>query len=170
MIAAKLEVRGNLEKGCMVTLVPKSQGQDDQGMVTIFVIGCLVFVLGLVFVVASASAIHLERKQLAAAADALAISAANAHVADDFFESGGTVEGSRQLSQPEVERAVDDHLAANPHVLDGLNVTNIEVFVRGGDTAVVRLQAHVHPPFTGGILEKWSEGFSISVESRARAW
>lgn len=143
---------------------------DDDGMVTIFVIGCLVFVLGLVFVVASASAVHLERKQLAGAADALAITAANAEVTEEFFEEGGTQEGPRQLSQREIERAVEEHIAAHPYVLDGLTVTNIEVWVSGGDTAVVRLQAHVRPPLTGWMLERWSAGFEISAESRARTW
>lgn len=143
--------------------------------------------LSLVLVIASASAVHIERKQLLALADAAALDAADAIDLDLFYGDGGGFYGDGSgseagwqpgeasavaipLSDSAVRDAVAHHLADAPAAAGVSGLTILDpTGTTDGTTAQVSLGAVVRPPFIPWALVGWSDGIALRVTSSARA-
>lgn len=144
-------------------------GGDDSGQVLLLGMAFGLLALAIVLVIASAAAVHLERKQLWALADAAALDAADALDAETFY-TAGSPEARVPLTDEGVRGAVADHLAGSPGAagLRGLTVAE-PTGSPDGVTAQVTLGAVVRPPFVPWALVGWSDGIAIRVTSSARA-
>lgn len=127
------------------------------------------FALMLVAVVASASAVHLDRKALYDVADLAAADAASAMSPDAFYAGAGApADGAALvLSDAAVRAAVEQYLAEHP--------PRIPVAVSGasspdGRSARVVLAGVSRPPLLGWFTDAFGGGITVSAESTARAW
>ena len=133
-------------------------------------------VLALVLVVASASAVHIERKRLLALADGAAADAADAiDLAAYYAVPAGGAPGAVTrvpLSDASVQAAVQEYLRASPPALVGeferLRVAE-PTGTPDGTTAQVTLNAIARPPLVPWALLPWSDGVALRVTSTARA-
>ncbi|MCP2262949.1 hypothetical protein ACFQHV_19415 [Promicromonospora thailandica] len=127
------------------------------------------FALMLVAVVASASAVHLDRKALYDVADLAAADAADAISPDDFYAGGGTpAEGAPlTLSDAEVRAAVERYLAEHP---PGLPVAVAEASSPDGRSARVVLTGVSRPPLLRWFTDAFRAGIPLSASATARAW
>jgi hypothetical protein len=112
----------------------------DDGQIMILSIGFTIVALLLVTGVVSATGIHLERKRLLAAADSIAVEAADELSAPGYFPA--RFEGFRVL-----DATSDD-----------------------GRSAHVRLGALARPPLISWVTAPWSDGIALEADSSARAW
>lgn len=139
-------------------------------MLLTLVFGALV--LTLVLVVASASAVHIERKRLLALADGAAADAADAvDVAAYYGAPAGSTDGATRvpLSDASVDAAVREYLGLAPvGEFDGLRVAE-PTGTPDGVTAQVTLTATARPPLIPWVLVPWSDGVALRVTSTARA-
>lgn len=76
----------------------------------LLILGFSTVVIALIFVVASAAALHIERKQLLAAADAAALSAAARLDGEAYHTSGG---GTVLVSDATVREAVTEYVGSH---------------------------------------------------------
>lgn len=132
------------------------------------------FALVLVAVVVSATAVHLDRKQLFDLADASALDAADAMPAETVYQGGlaDPVDGGvLVLSDADVASSVRSFLVDHPAMLSGLDdVTIIAATTPDGRTANVRLAARSRPVLVSWVTRLWSDGIIVRAESSARAW
>lgn len=146
----------------------------DDGQIMILSIGFMVVALLLVTGVVSATGIHLERKRLLAAADSIAVEAADELSAPGYFPAGPdgfAATGAIALTDRDVRRAVDTYLADNPAVaarFEGFRV--LDATSDDGRSAHVRLGALARPSLISWVTAPWSDGVALEAESSARAW
>ena len=135
--------------------------------------GCVAVGLMLVAMVASTTAVHLDRKQLYDVADLLAADAADAMPPERFYAGEARKpadDGVLTLSDADVERSVAEYLAAHPAALHGLDdVRVIQASTPDGRTARVQLAATAHPPLLRWFTDVLSGGFTVRAMSSARA-
>lgn len=133
----------------------------------------VMFAVALTGMVASASAVHLDRKRLAGLADMLASDAAQAVSESRMYDGvlpldpspGG---GLLLLDDDGVAAAVDDYLADHPGVVpDGLVVTAASS--PDGRSARVSLAAPSRPPLLGWFTDP-AASITVTATSTARAW
>lgn len=142
---------------------------DDAGQIMLLTLVYAGITLALVLVLASASAVHIERKQLLTLADAAALDAADAFDPAAFYGDGSPVD-SVPLSNATVRQAVEHHLSVAP------NARNLSRLAVGeptgspdGRTAQVTLHAVAQPPFIPWALVAWWEGVPLRVTASAQA-
>ncbi|PYG00436.1 hypothetical protein SAMN05216184_1036 [Georgenia satyanarayanai] len=145
----------------------RTDDDGESGQIMLLSLGFGVLALALVLVVAAASSVYLERKQLLALADGAAADAA------DAIDYGLYYAGERDglpLSDSSVHAAVGEHLqeSAAAGSFHGLGVAGA-TGTSDGRTAQVTLTAVARPAVVPWVLVPWSDGFSISVTSSARA-
>lgn len=134
-------------------------GREDDGAITVLVVGFTVVLLLLVGVVVNVSVLVLAKRSMASAADGAAVSAAQALDYPAFYSGG--LGGAVPLS----EAGVDERLAAYEGQvgadLPGLQLTG---YVDGPDTVVVTARRAVPLPFGG-----WLGAGPLQVTAQARA-
>lgn len=134
-----------------------------------FALVCLL----LVTVVVSASAVHLERKRLAAVADSLAVAAADELDLEAYFEGempAPDIDGTVFLTDGGVAAAVAEHLAAWPADSLPSGVVVDRAWTPDGRTAEVRLRALARPALLTWVLAPWADGIALHASASARAW
>lgn len=143
---------------------------EDEGQILLLSLVFGVITLALVLVIASVSAIYLERKELLALADALAADAADAVDAHTYYTDADVEE--LPLTDASVQAAVQEYLAAAPAAVTG----EFEDFAVGAPTgtpdghlAEVTLTARARPPVLPWVLMPWADGFPIEVTARGVA-
>jgi hypothetical protein len=161
---------------------PRPHGRPDgeAGQILLLGIAYGLLALSLVLVAASASAVHIERKQLIALADAAALDAADS-LDESVFYLGAVPAAATSpdatgpdarvpLTDAGVRAAVAAHVAAAPAAegLAGLAVGE-PTGTPDGVSARVTLTAVVRPPFLPWALIAWSDGIALRATSNARA-
>jgi hypothetical protein len=135
--------------------------------------GCVALGLMLVGMVASATAVHLDRKQLYDVVDLLAADAADAMPPERFYagEASAPDEGGvLTLTDEDVRRSVSEYLSAHPAVVRGLDgVRLVEASSPDGRTARVALAATSHPPLLRWFTDAFGGGFTVQAVASARA-
>lgn len=142
---------------------------DESGQITLLSIGFGMLALTLVLVVAGASSVYLERKQLLALADGAAADAADAIDYGLYYAADATHDGV-PLSDVSVYESVEEYLGSSVAAagFDGLAVT-APTGTSDGRTAQVTLSAVARPAVVPWVLMPWADGFTITVTSSARA-
>ena len=141
---------------------------DDSGQVLLLIVAYASIALLLVTVVVGASAVHVERKQLLAVADAAALDAADA-VDTDVLYGTGARPGAVPLSDRSVQAAVEDYAVAV-----GATGRFQDFRVEGatgspdGRTAQVTLSARARLPLVSAVLGEYAAGVPLTVTARAR--
>ncbi|MEE6282680.1 hypothetical protein [Georgenia sp. MJ170] len=155
-------------RGIGPRLRPAGADAED-GQITLLSLGFAVVALALILVVASATAIHLERKQLLALADGAAADAADAIDLERYYQDDLASAGV-PLSDGSVRDAVAAHLdaALATSRFEGLRIGG-STGTSDGRTARVTLTAVARPPLVPWVLAPWSDGFRIQVTSLAEA-
>ncbi|MGF1647411.1 MAG: pilus assembly protein TadG-related protein [Kineosporiaceae bacterium] len=145
--------------------------RDDEGSVLLLTLGYAVLALLVVTVVAGASSVYLQRKQLLAVADAAALDAADAVDRPGYYaalEAGADLTAV-PLTDATVRDAAVDAVAASPaaartgaRVAPGTGTPD-------GTTSVVVLTGRARLPVVSPVLETWSEGIRLAVRAEATA-
>jgi len=144
--------------------------RGDDGQILVLTLGYVVIALLLVTVVASATAVHLERKRLLALADLVALESADALAEHGYFPSGAGNGAGLPLSDASVRVAVEDYLRDNPGAAAGLDdLTVLSATTPDGRSAEVRLGAVARPAVVSWVLAPWTDGIALQAESVARA-
>lgn len=152
-------------------MTPVEAQERESGRILLLALGLVTLALMLVGMVASATAVHLDRKELFDLADVLAAGAADAMpperlYGDDADEAGAVV----TLTDADVRRSVTEHLSEHPAAaarLDGLRV--VHASTPDGRTARVGLAAVSHPPLLRWFTDTFGGGFAVQAVSSARA-
>lgn len=146
-------------------------GRSDQGQISVLVIGYCSIAIALLMVVASASAVHLERKRLLEVGDAAALDAADALDSGVYYGggSGGVPGAGVPLTDASVRASVRDYLERRSSAGEFDHLAVIEpTGSPDGVTAEVTLTTRVTPPLIGAVLEPFSDGIILRVTARAR--
>lgn len=140
----------------------------EDGQVMVLTIGAVVIALSLVLVVSAAAQLHLERKQLVALADLLALEAADAVPDEQYY---GTDGGERiALTDSAVRAAVDAYLDEHPAESRHWRAfAVVDAEATDALTATVRLEARVYPSSVAWVLAPWSDGIVLEAEASAAA-
>nr|WP_171783203.1 hypothetical protein [Isoptericola halotolerans] len=128
--------------------------------------------LMLVGMVASAAAVHLDRKHLFDLADSLALAGADSMSAATYYAPGAAgPQGTLVLSDADVRRAVGEHLARQPPTTaPGLrDVQVVEAVSPDGRGARVSLAARSHPPLVRWFTDAFGGGIAVTATASARA-
>lgn len=146
--------------------------RSDEGSVLLLTLGYAVVALLLVTVVAGASTVHLQRKQLLAVADAAALDAADAVDRAAYYaalESGADLDAV-PLTDATVRNAAASAVGSSPAAarLDDVRL-GPATGTPDGVTAVVELTAQARLPIVSPVLEAWSGGIPLRVQSQATA-
>lgn len=149
-------------------VVRRGRAGDDSGQVMLLVIAYSVIALALTLVVASASAVHLERKRLLGVADGAALDAADQVDEGRYFEAGVTP-GAVPLSDASVRASVEEYLVARNAHADFRALTVLsQTGSSDGRTAEVVLTSTVEPPLISWAIEAFAGGITLRATSRAR--
>ncbi|ACQ81030.1 hypothetical protein Bcav_2785 [Beutenbergia cavernae DSM 12333] len=141
--------------------VRRGDEDGERGQVMLLSLACVAFALAMILVVASASAVYLERKALFALADAAAADAADAFDTDEYFGAGEPA-----LTDASVRTSVEEFLASAPGVVVGDLEDLAAVGPTGAadpTTAQVTLTARARPPFLPWALMPWADGIPLRV-------
>lgn len=141
----------------------------ESGRIMLLTSAFVAFALMLVAVVASASAVHLDRKTLYDVADLAAADAASAMSPDAFYAGGGTpADGAPlTLSDADVRTAVDQYLAEHP---PGIPLAVTGASSPDGRSARVSLATVSRPPLLRWFTDAFGGGITVTASSTARAW
>lgn len=141
--------------------------RDDDGQIMLLSIAYGVLALLLVSVVASATAVHLQRKELLALADLAVLEAADALDVDRYYTDGtGPLP---HLTSGGVRASVEAFLAGAPEAQRFTDLTVVEAATTDGRTARVTLRAVARVPLVDVVTAAWSDGIGLRVTSQARA-
>ena len=142
---------------------------EETGRIMLLTSAFAAFALMLVAVVASAGAVHLDRKTLYDVADLAAVDAADAMSPDAFYAGAGAPAGGAALvlSDAGVRNAVDEYLAAHP---PGLPVAVVEASSPDGRSARVTLASVSRPPLLRWFTDAFGGGIRVSASATARTW
>ncbi|MFB7797266.1 hypothetical protein [Isoptericola sp. NPDC056134] len=146
-------------------------GPED-GRIMLLTAGVVALALMLVGTVASATAVHLDRKHLYDLADAVAADAADAVPPERFYDDTSSSQGEAvlTLTDADVEESVRDYLAAHPGEAEGLDgLRLVEATSPDGRTAQVGLAATSRPPLLRWFTDAFGGGFTVAATSSARA-
>ncbi|MGF1660956.1 MAG: pilus assembly protein TadG-related protein [Kineosporiaceae bacterium] len=145
--------------------------RTDDGSVLLLTIGYAVVALLLVTVVAGASSVYLQRKQLLAVADAAALDAADAVDRPGYYaalDAGGEL-AAVPLTDATVGDAAATVVAASPAAAR----TGARVAPGTGSpdglSAVVVLTGRARLPVVSPVLDTWSGGIPLVVRAEATA-
>lgn len=145
-------------------------GGSDDGQVVLLVLGYCLVALALLLVVASASAVHLERKRLLAVADAAALDAADSFDAGAFYADGTAPGRGVPVTDASVRASVDEYVESRDAYtdFDAFGVAS-PTGTPDGQIAEVTLVAVVTPPLITSVIEDYAGGIPLRVTARARA-
>jgi hypothetical protein len=151
----------------------RGRPREDDGQITVLVLGYALVVLALVFTAASATAVHLARHRLMTLADGAALDAADALDRRRFYaELGGAGPGPDQvvaLTAESVRTSVTGYLAAAPVDAGPGDVAMGEpTDSPDGFTAQVTLVTRTRLPLMPAFLGDHAE-ITVRVTARARA-
>ncbi len=137
----------------------------DDGQISILVIGYVSVALMMILIAASASSVHLQRKQLLGLADSAALAAANAATEQSYLDHGVTPGQSVPLTDDSVRRQAQDYL----RIADPQRPVQVvaPTGAPGGRIAEVTLRTQADLPFVGWVLRGWQAGITLQVTSRA---
>lgn len=139
---------------------------DESGSVLLLILGFGVVVLALALVVASISALHIDRKQLAAAADAAAADAASLLDREAYL---GAESADFFLGEGQVTERVAAYLADYGPALGIDGLTGVSASVgEDGRTVTVTLTAEARVPFLPSLVPGITHAIPIQVTSTAR--
>ncbi len=141
------------------------RGDDGQIMLLSIAYGMLALLL--VSVIVSATAVHLQRKELLALADLAALEAADALDTDANYADAA--DPLPHLTSDGVRASVEAYLAEAPDAQRFTDLTVVEATTPDGRTARVTLRAVAHVPLVDVVTAAWSHGLELRVTSRARA-
>jgi hypothetical protein len=147
-------------------------GRGDAGQISLLVIGYCTIALGLLSVVASASAVHLERKRLMEVADSAALDAADA-LDSPLYYGGGAGVGPPGTGVPLTDASVHASVGAYLRLrgaaaeFEDLSVSE-PTGTPDGSTAEVTLVARVRLPLVSAALESYGDGIVLRASARAR--
>ena len=149
-------------------LAPARAG--DEGQVLLLVLVYTVIAASLVLVAASASSVHLARKQLLALADAAALDAADALDTGAFYAQGARPGEGVPLTDASVRASVGEHVAlvGATERFTGFAVAP-GTGTPDGRTAQVILVAVARVPLLPPVVDGWEDGVPLRVTARARA-
>ena len=138
---------------------------DEDGQMTVMILGYVVLSLLVATVVIGVSAVYLEHKRLLSLADAASVAAADSYTLGDVASQGGTP--SAVLNPARVKSVATDFVARSPAArrFSGLAVAGA-TGTPDGSTAVVVLTAAVHPPVVNFLVP---DGIQIEATSTARS-
>jgi hypothetical protein len=149
-------------------------GHRDDGQVLLLSIAYGVIALLLVTVVVSASSVHIERKRLQGLADSLAADAADAIDQGAFYrgELSEPVPGAAlSLTDDSVRASVEDSLGRHRALVQRFDALMlVDASTPDGRTAEVSLAAVAKPALISWVTAPWSDGITLRVTARARAW
>ncbi len=147
----------------------KPAADRESGRIMLLTSAFVAFALMLIAVVASASAVHLDRKALYDVADLAAADAADAMSPDAFYTGAGApADGAPlTLSDADVQAAVERYLAEHP---PGLPMVVTAATSPDGRSARVTLVALSRPPLLRWFTNAFGGGITVSASSTARAW
>jgi hypothetical protein len=137
------------------------RGQDD-GQITLMIIGFVMIVVLAVGVVANAAKVFVYRRSLASWADGAAIAAAQS-VAEDVVYAGGTVE-VLPISATGARRVVDDYVDRN-RLADRFEDLHVAVGIDPA-AATVTVEFGVRVPL---VLSGDAAGLPVSAAATATA-
>ncbi len=139
-------------------------GSED-GQISVLIVGYVCVALMMILVAASASSVHLQRKQLLGLADAAALAAASAATQQSYLDEGVAPGQSVPLTDDSVREEAENYLRlARPR----LPVRVVApTGAPGGRVAEVSLRTRADLPFVGWVLRGWRTGITIEVTSRA---
>ncbi len=129
-------------------------------------LGWIVVIALAVFVVASATQVHLERLRLITLADEVALAAADAVDGPSYYGSGAAVIA---LDDEAVRAHAASRLAADPSRPWITEVSLIDASGSDGQSARIVLGRTVHLPWRIDALAPWSDGIAITATATARA-
>jgi hypothetical protein len=137
---------------------------DDSGQMMILIVGFAVIVALLITVVANATHLYQEQRNLLDVADGAATAGAQAYDEHKVYE----LEDDVPLSAERVETAVRDYLEAAGAAgrFDGFAVRDIAT---DGRIVSVTLEARVRMPFINLVSEKFRDGAPIDETASARS-
>lgn len=139
----------------------------ESGQITILALGLGVVVLALVLLVVSVSAIHLERRELLAAADAAALDAASLLDVETYYANGG---GDLVVTDQTVRAEVADFIATYSGALGVAGARIGEpTGTPDGRTVQVTLTMTAEIPIVPWLLAPFGGGVPLTVTSSARA-
>ncbi|WP_129787009.1 hypothetical protein [Promicromonospora panici] len=141
----------------------------EDGRIMLLTSAFVAFALMLIAVVASASAVHLDRKALYDVADLAAADAASAMSPGSFYAGAGApADGAPlTLSDADVRAAVEQYLAEHPPALP---VAVTAASSPDGHSARVTLAGKSRPPLLRWFTDAFGGGIAVSASSTARAW
>ena len=149
---------------------PALARRRDDGQLLPLIIGYAVVLALLITVVVDVSSVYLERRALAAAADAAALAAINAvdpaAVVDGRVGASGALVVSAETAVARVgDYVADAHLETR---FEDFAVQAVELG-GGGTTVTVTVAARVPIPFVNAISDDWRDGLMITAAASARA-
>lgn len=135
----------------------------ERGGILALTLGVLGVAALLIVVVAVASSVYLDRRELLALADTTAAHAATR------IDPAAYAEGTIMLTDQGVRTAALDFLASAPSsVTDLPGLALVEpTGASGATTAQVTLTAYSRPAFLPWLLMPWSDGIAMTVTSSA---
>jgi len=156
------------------TRLMRRRPSGDDGQIMLLSIGYVVLALLLVGVVVSATAVHLQRKQLLILADLAALEAADALDTSAYYTDAPPSEPSAdsrlvRLTPSGVADSVDAYLANAPAAERFTDLAVVEATTTDGRTARVTLRAVAQVPLLNIVTAAWSDGIELQVTARARA-
>lgn len=133
----------------------------------LLILGFGTIVLALILVIASVASLHIERKQLLAAADAAALAASASLDTTGYHEGGG---GQLVVTTARVREAVSGYLGAYGPEL-GLRDPRIEdpTGTTDGRTVTVTISGLAEIPLIPWLTDAIPEVLRITVTATARA-
>lgn len=139
--------------------------RDDDGQLLLLVLAYTVIAGLLVTVVVDVSQVFLYRRSLLAAADAAALSAANAPDLGRVYTGAGDV---LPLSRRGTAAAVDQYAvdAALDERFDAFRVSRVDT---DGATVTVTFTAQARLPFVNVITARHAGGYPVSARATARS-
>ena len=141
--------------------------RDEQGQVTLLILGFAVVVLLLVTVVTNASKAFLWQRSISSYADAAALAASQSVGEPGLY--AGDLSGSLPVVQADAMRAVDAFVADNG-LLARFPALDRRVAVDAATgTVSVTLTTRMPLAFPGGVAERFGDGVEVGATASATA-
>jgi hypothetical protein len=140
---------------------------DDDGTIGILTLGFTVLALMVLFVVASATAVHVARMRLVHLADELAVDAADAMNAPAYF--AGHPGEAPELADERMREAVIRHVGTRgTGSLEGVHLVDVSTADDGSATVTVEMV--VYPLFGLEALMPFADGITLTATGQSRAF
>lgn len=141
--------------------------REDEGQLTVLIIGFTAILLALVAVVTDVSRVFLVQRALAALADGAATAAAGGADEDQLYAEGAPegADAAVPLDPAAVQSALSSYLSDADAAARFPQLTAADADT-DGRTATVVLRARVDLPFTG-VLPGLSDGWPVTVRASA---